>query len=323
MANYYYDMGQYREAQEAAQKYAASEAPLRAPIEAAEEAADQLTAKLAAGRRAAGVARQAANLAPIREGVRQGAQSALSSIIQGAVGAVGVSQGAQEALSSIIQGAVGGPAPETSDPMGTGGSVTPLDLLRAQIAPLPQSAFTSTEYESSSSTRPASTTSEESSDESSIATPRSVAGDPEQAVASAATTQVTPRMELPRVLANLFPAPVPDEPDRKFKATELPRLSVFYAGKSAKSQTGTLYVRVSNENVPAGLFPFVSLQNFISWAKGESDFQYQKPNRSAERMVIPQKSLTAKINELWSQVTPKGRKPAAAKSGPKASTSGS
>jgi len=84
-----------------------------------------------------------------------------------------------------------------------------------------------------------------------------------------------------------------------------------------------MYVTVPITNLPAGKFPYVSLQNFISWAKGDSEYNYQDQNRAVSNQSISQVALTTKITQLWSQVTPKGRKPAAAKSGPKASTSGS
>jgi len=287
MAKYYYDLGQYNEAQMYAQQFTAQEAPTRAPFEAAE----QLTGNIAAGRRAAGVGSLAfRQLAPVRE-----------------------------AASIPLPESPASKAPETSDTMGTGGSVTPLDLLRAKIEslrppPSRRSSFASSEASSAP-------------DESLFTSQLTVFSDPESeppepptesATASAATTQVGTRMELDRVLTNLFPA---QKEDVGKSATILPPLTVFIGGRSTRAK-GTTYVTLPISNIPTGFYPIVSLQNFISWAKGDSQYQYQNQNRSVSNVVIKSEELQDKIRQLWSQVTPKGRKPAASKS-PKASTSGS
>jgi hypothetical protein len=194
--------------------------------------------------------------------------------------------------------------------MGTSGSAAPITT--TLLPPITETASTSASSESTPASSQASSP------------PASVAGDPEppteSAVASAATTQVGVRMDINRLVQNVFPARYPDDIGKK--ATQLPPFTAFISGISQRAPNGTLYVTTQSTDVPAGKFPYVSLQNFIQWAKMDSEYNYQDQNRAVSNKIISEQALVTKITQMWGQVTPKGRKPAAAKTQSKASTSG-
>lgn len=296
--------------QMAADYYASQEAPLRLPA----DMADELTSRIAAQRQSSGVGTNASRMY--------------------AMGNVNTDFGPVYDMPAnfyALADQYGLPPATTRTPSLTPSLISgtaPSSAAAAAGIPLPASSV------SSSASTPASTaaSSEGSGGSGSALTappsqasspPASVAGEPptESAVASAATTQVGQRMDINRVVENVFPARYPDDIGKK--ATLLPPFTAFISGISQRAPRGTMYVTVPITNLPAGKFPYVSLQNFISWAKGDSEYNYQDQNRAVSNQSISQVALTTKITQLWSQVTPKGRKPAAAKSGPKASTSGS
>ena len=291
-SNLYNRMIEQQRNQMAADYYAAQEAPLRLPA----DMADQLTSRIARQRQASGVGTNAGR------GLPRFSQTPTATI----------GAGVDTFLGSTFEDALNILA---TDGMGTSGSAPPITT--TLLPPIAETASASASSTSASS---------ESTPASSQASspPASVAGDPEppteSAVASAATTQVGVRMDINRLVQNVFPARYPDDIGKK--ATQLPPFTAFISGISQRAPNGTLYVTTQSTDVPAGKFPYVSLQNFIQWAKMDSEYNYQDQNRAVSNKIISEQALVTKITQMWGQVTPKGRKPAAAKTQSKASTSG-